>query len=182
LLICFFSPVLLAQNDSIRRADSLARVKRNNHLIYSAPRKASIMSAIVPGLGQVYNRKYWKVPIVYAGIGGFAYLFYINNGPYYDYRRALRESDANGTNKATINGHSYSTEDLKSFKDQYGKLRSIGAIGIGIFYLLNIIDANVDAHLRSFDVSDDLGLQIRPWGYSYPGNTALGLQFKLNFR
>ncbi len=175
LLLVFLATALLkgqAQKDSVQQA---AIQKRR---IYSDPRKASIMSAVVPGLGQAYNRRYWKIPVIYAGLAGFSYYFYINNGPYNDYRRALRESDT-GPGYATVAGVTYSTENLQILKNDYKRQRDLGAIGIMAIYLLNIIDANVDAHLRTFDVSDDLSLNINPW---LNGNKSIGLSLHLTLK
>lgn len=181
-LLAFFARPSFSQNDSARGIDSLAAKKALNKSLYSSPRKASIMSAILPGLGQIYNRKYWKVPIIYAGIGASAYYYYINNGPYNNYRRALREADASANGTAVVDGRSYSTADLITIKTDYRKQRDLGAIGIAVFYLLNIVDANVDAHLKTFDVSDDLSLEIRPWATGTAGRAALGLHFSLNIK
>lgn len=149
---------------------------------YSAARKASILSAVIPGAGQVYNRKYWKVPIIYAGMGAFGYIFYTNNGNYNDYRRALRESDTNGKGTAVVQGQTYTTSNLQKQKIYYRQQRDIGVMGMAAFYLLNIIDANVDAHLKTFDVSDDLSLRIKP-DYKYIGTSgAACLSFQLNFK
>jgi hypothetical protein len=158
--------------------DSVQAQQKRKQAIYSAPRKASILSAILPGAGQVYNRKSWKVPIIYAGIGGFGYYFYFNNGYYNDYRRALIESDK-GPGFATVDGRSYSTENLLILKNEYKRQRDLGVVGILAFYLLNIVDANVDAHLRTFDVSDDLSLNIRPW---LGNQQTIGLTFQLHLK
>ncbi len=149
------------------------------------------MSAILPGLGQIYNRKIWKVPIIYAGLGGFGYFFYSNNSLYNDYRNALILS------QKTINGKApgiaiaenrvYTTDQLQSQKLYYKKYRDFCIIGMGIIYLINVVDANVDAHLNTFDVSDDLSLQLSPYQqiYSLPGmgnKIATGISLKLNFK
>lgn len=136
------------------------------------------MSAVLPGLGQAYNKRFWKIPIIYAGLGGFAYYFYINNGPYNDYRRALRESDT-GPGYASIDGTTYTTENLLIIKNEYKAQRDLAAVGMVAIYLLNIIDANVDAHLRTFDVSDDLSLNIQPW---LGRQRSLGLSLHLTFK
>jgi hypothetical protein len=152
----------LAQTDTIRAgSDTTALSKQQKKKIYSGPRKASIMSACLPGLGQVYNKKYWKVPVIYAALGGFSYFFYVNNGNYNDYRGALKRSIETGT--AEIRGGVFTTQNLQDQKLYYKKYRDISAIAIGLIYLLNIVDANVDAHLKTFDVSDDLSMQVRPW-------------------
>ena len=144
------------------------RTEIKTRKIYSAPRKASILSAIIPGAGQVMNRKYWKLPVLYAGFAGFGYMFYVNNSDYHNYRNNLIGENTSG----------YSPEQLKELKDEHKKSRDFAAIGIGALYILNIIDANVDAHLRTFDVSDDLGIRIAPVfikGYA----TGISLKFIL---
>ncbi len=140
------------------------------------------MSALLPGLGQVYNKKYWKVPIIYAGIGGFGFMFYTNNIKYTYYRAALLYSvDHDGV--AYADDRIYSTDQLLSLKQQRKKYRDFGIIGAGIFYLLNIVDANVDGHLATFDVSDDLSVNIDPWQtMTANGSCATGLSLKLNFK
>jgi hypothetical protein len=160
--------------------DSIARKKETDKKIYSVPRRASIMSAIIPGLGQAYNKRYWKIPVIYVVMGGFGYLHYVSNTKFTTYRQALRYSeDNNGI--WVLDNVPYTTTDLQELKKYYKKLRDIGAIGMGFMYLLNIIDANVDAHLRTFDVSDDLSMNIRPW--IIPGmnnSTGFGLSMKFD--
>jgi len=168
-----------SQADSLRQ-DSVKPKK--NKAVYSNARKATIMSALVPGLGQIYNKKYWKVPIIYAGLGGFGYMFYENNIKYKYYRSALLLSVDNG-GFAVADNINYSTEDLQKLKLNYKKYRDFAVMGIGIFYLLNLIDANVDAHLKTFDVSDNLSMNINPWQtISSGGRWAAGLSIKLNFK
>ena len=141
--------------------DSLDQARLKQKKIYSSPRKASIMSAVFPGLGQIYNRKYWKAPVIYAGLGGLGYIFLNNNGLYNDYREALKYSLDNG-GVALIDGVSYTTTQLQDQKISFRKNRDFAGLGLILLYLLNIIDANVDAHLKTFDVSDDLSLIISP--------------------
>ena len=166
-------------------ADSTSKAKEKRKQIYSSPRRASLLSAAFPGLGQAYNKKYWKLPVIYIGIGALSYIFYVNNSEYNEYRKALKYSLDNG-GVGTVAGISYSTENLQLLKLGYKKSRDFAAIGIGIIYLLNIIDANVDAHLKTFDVSDDLSLLIKPWPLlnTDGGATTLagGLTLKLNFK
>lgn len=188
ILIVLFSLFLVpafSQQDSLTLAqDSLARAKAAHKQTYSAPRRASIMSAILPGSGQVYNKKYWKVPIIYAGLGGFGYLFVKNNQEYNYYRNNLRaEADLD---PLTINQTRYTTSQLQVQKVSYRKKRDIAIMGIAILYILNIVDANVDAHLKTFDVSDDLSLQIDPWPSIYKSPTGYrsgaGLSLTLKFK
>lgn len=162
-------------------ADSILKAKATKKKLYSEPRKAAILSAILPGLGQVYNRKYWKVPIIYAGLGGFGYMFYFNNSQYNDYRKQVRAAYDN--DPATLYDTRYSPDQLQTLKLYYRKYRDIAIIGLGVIYLVNIIDANVDAHLKTFDVSDNLSMNIEPW-YKVVNNghafgSATGITFKL---
>ena len=185
LIFCFlFLGLILssqAQNDSVR-IDSGKVVPKNSKAVYSKAKRATLMSAILPGLGQVYNKKYWKVPIIYAGIGGFGYMFYTNNIQYTYYRDALLYSVAHD-GYARADGRDYSTDQLLSLKQQRKKYRDFGIIGVGIFYLLNIVDANVDGHLATFDVSDDLSINVDPWQtMTTGGKCATGLSLKLNFK
>ena len=172
--------------------DSIQKSKALKKKIYAGPRKATILSAVLPGLGQAYNsigeprhnQKYWKIPIIYAGLGGFGYMFVVNNKEYNYYRKNLiAEYDDNAS---TINSSGYSGEQLKILKVQYRKYRDIAIIGMGLVYIFNIIDANVDGHLKTFDVSDDLSIHIDPWQNSYRlgtgYRTATGLSLKINFK
>lgn len=171
------SMVLNPKDSSIRKLDKKK--------IYSSSRKATILSAILPGAGQVYNKKYWKLPIIYAGLGGFGYMFAFYNGQYNVARKYLKaEYDGDST---TVNNTGLSGDQLLVYKTKYRKFRDISVIGLAAVYVLNIIDANVDAHLKTFDVSDDLSLQIKPWEevYSFSnGNTnfAAGISIKLKFK
>jgi len=121
-----------------------------------SPTKAALLSAAMPGLGQVYNKKYWKIPILYAG-GAFVYYlydFYSEN--YNDYNNAY---------SAFLNGridqyNGLSTEEqLKAAKDFYRRYRDLNIIIMVGVYLVNIVDATVDAYLFNFDVSPDLSLR-----------------------
>lgn len=164
--------------------DSLKKAENTKKKMYSRPRRAMLMSAVLPGLGQGYNKQFWKIPIVYAGIGGFAYMFITNNNEYKFYRKnVIAEYD---NDPATLNTSGYSGENAQLEKLRFKKYRDFAAIGMGFIYLLNIIDANVSAHLKTFDVSDDLSIHITPWQNNY--NTyqqhgmAAGLSIQLNFK
>ncbi len=171
ILFLFFS--LLTFN--VNSQDTLKVDKKGkNKAIYREARKATIMSAIIPGLGQAYNRKWWKVPIVYAGIGGFGYLFYNNQAQFTYYGNNLRYENDGDPN--TINETKYNSDQLLSLKNDFRKYRDLGVIGCAIIYVLNIVDANVDAHLKTFDVSDDLSLEIKPYNNVYCFNNSVGMQ------
>ena len=136
-----------------------------------SPKKAAIYSAFIPGAGQVYTKKYWKVPIVYAGLVASAYFINDNNNQYKEYKDAALLSYETGEDQL---GYTYS--ELIILKDHYKRNREISYFSFVAVYILNIIDASVNAHLFHFDVSDDISLNIRP--YSTFSNT--GVSFSLN--
>jgi len=171
--------------DSLRMNDSLKTEKAKKKKVYSHARRATFMSVFLPGLGQAYNKKYWKIPIIYAGLGGFTYMYVFNNQEYTYYRENLQA--ITDDNPSTVNSTYYNQDQLKVLKDQYKKSRDLAIIGFFAIYALNIIDANVDGHLVSFDVSDNLGMQIDPWynlspGYSFGRGSSAGFTLKLNFK
>ena len=173
-----------ADTTKISNLNDSAKTRPDKKKLYSRPRTATIMSMCLPGLGQVYNRKIWKVPVIYAGLGGFGYMFYAYNSQYTDISKNLRyEYDDNAE---TVNTSGYTGEQLQDLKVIPHKRRDLAIIGLGIVYVLNIIDANVDAHLKTFDVSDDLSLQLDPWqtiGVQGSGKRIFtGFSIKLNFK
>ncbi|HNQ13471.1 MAG TPA: DUF5683 domain-containing protein [Bacteroidia bacterium] len=127
------------------------------------PNKAALYSALLPGAGQIYNRKYWKLPIVYGGIGMMTYFAINNNKELERYRTAIKLRSDGDPNTIDEFADRYEDQDLFTLKDFYRRNRDVSIIsGVGI-YLLQIVDAYVDAHLLYFDVSDDLSLHIRPY-------------------
>lgn len=185
-LIITFALALLINHKGFSQLDTGATDGvKDKKAVYGSARKASIMSAVLPGLGQIYNKKYWKVPVIYAGMGGLGYFFYVNNARYNFYRQGLLTAVANGGN-AVVDGQTQSTTQLQTQKLYYRKFRDFAGIGIGILYILNIIDANVDAHLKTFDVSDDLSFYLDPYhqiyNYGKTYSTVTGLSIKLNFK
>ncbi len=161
-----------------------------------SPRFAALASAIIPGAGQVYNRKYWKVPIVYAGLATAGYFAVFNANVYYTVRNNLNSRVAGDTipspqflilnnivSKTTVNLNDFSFDDLIQLEDDYRKYFTLSIIAGGIVYILNILDAVVDAHLYHFDVSDDLSLDVHPQIFSaYRGNTAPGFSLTLTLK
>lgn len=130
---------------------------------FHSPKKAAIYSAVLPGLGQAYNQKYWKMPIVYAGLGGSAYFFYANNKDYQVFRKELQARFLNETENLNPKFANYSESNLVSLKNYYQRNRELSILVAVVVYALNILDASVDAHLFSFDVSDDLSFSLRPF-------------------
>ncbi len=175
-LFLAFSQPIFAQ-----KADTLQRVKKEKpdySLLPKNPRKASILSAALPGAGQVYNGKAWKVPIIYAGLITDIYFIGYNNVRYQVFKEALIAND-NGepTDFPTLN-----REGLVRNVDYWRGNRDLCYILLGAIYALNIIDANVDAHLSGFDISDDLAIGIEPKFESFSAkNNSMGFSIKLKF-
>lgn len=172
-----FAQVLHQQSDTIvTETDStnslvVDTVKEKIH----SPRLAAIYSAVLPGLGQVYNRKYWKLPIIYAGAGISAYLIRYNYTIYnnihksYRYRKDLLTETHIGTfsvktisGKLTVDLDQFSDEDLISLQNSYRRDLDLSVLLVVGIYGLNIIDAVVDAHLFNFDVSNNLSFHFTP--------------------
>lgn len=186
LTFLFLVSKTIAQSDTIVLGkDTTTLTKPEKKAIYSSARKASIMSAILPGLGQAYNKKYWKIPIIYAGLGGFGYMFLTNNKQFNLYRaNVVAYNDDDSLTLPAM--PEFSSEQSQVLKLYYRKNRDFAVIGFSLIYLINIIDANVDSHLKTFDVSDDLSIHLEPWQSTYKTNsgyrTATGLSVKLNFK
>lgn len=161
------------------------------------PKKATIYSAVLPGLGQAYNKKYWKIPIVYAGIGTIFYIADMNGDYYRDYRDAF---DYQSGLKTDVNeeiqslAKRYSSASLISLRDYYRRNMELSWIIMAVWYGVNIIDACVDAHFFEYDIGDDLTLKVEPmiqtnyayWeqgtgtgtGYGYGNNYGVSLKLK----
>ncbi len=124
--------------------------------------RAVWMSAVLPGLGQVYNRKWWKVPIIYAGFAGLGYAIGFNADKFNTYSSAYRLRVDGDTNTIDEFADTYSESNLVTLKDFYKRTLDLSIIFTAVLYALNIIDAAVDAHLFEFDVSDDLTMRVDP--------------------
>jgi hypothetical protein len=182
--ICFSTLAKAQQNDSLiieSRKDSIQKKRAVNKAIYSKARKATIMSACLPGLGQIYNHKYWKAPVIYAALGGLGYWGVTNQKKYRYYSDNLRYANDDDLN--TTNATLYNNDQLIAQKRYYRKFRDMSIMLGALVYAINIIDANVDAHLRTFDVSDDLSLQLKPYSnFDYNNKLQAGLSLKLKFK
>ena len=163
-------------NDSLQVVTPIPKVIRS-------PKKASIYAALFPGLGQIYNRKYWKLPIVYGGYAGLIYVLGWNNNQYKDFFQGYRiiaahtsTADMKQDERKFLDNliknpsisldnpttFKYISTQLKSGKDYYRRNRDLTIIGIAALHVLSIIDASVDANLFDFDISDDLSMRIEP--------------------
>lgn len=199
LLFLLTSPALLAQQpdtalvkkdtslfvrgklDTIpNKSDTVKKQKHN-------PRKAAIRSAIIPGWGQAYNRKYWKIPVVYTALGIPAYLFVDNIKWYNRTKYAFLVASTNSTNADSISRvhpellpfvQGGRTTELQNYRNEFRRNADYSVLFFLVFWGLNIVDATVDAHLKEFDVSPDLSLKIKP-GYS-PGGKTYGVSLVLD--
>ena len=146
-----------------------------------SPRTASILSAVAPGAGQIYNRKYWKAPIAWAGLGTCVWFIQENTREYRRYRTAyIALVDGDPATIDEFNGRFSSSQVLK-VTDTYRKWRDISYICLGAVYLLNVVDASVDAHFVRFDVSRDLSAIVSP-SFSTTALGAPGISFSLALR
>lgn len=125
-----------------------------------APSKAAFYSAIFPGLGQIYNKRYWKVPIVWGAIGWGTYQFVDLNNSYNSFRDAFKERKAGLPNEEFDR---FSNESLQNAQERLQRDRDLWLVVTIGFYALNIIDANVDAHLKQYNVDEQLGYEIKPY-------------------
>jgi len=156
------------------------------------PQKSLWYALIFPGLVQIYNRQYWKVPIVYGGVVGLTYAISWNGKYYRDYSRAYRDimdSDPNtksyekllpyGTDPTS----SYAQNLMKTKQNTYRRYRDLSIVGAVAFYAITVIDAYVDAQLADFDISPDLSMHVGPAVFENPNSNKpnLGLQFNFIF-
>lgn len=150
-----------------------------------APSKAAFYSTVVPGLGQVYNKKYWKIPIIYAGMAAGIYFYQQQDEDYNRFRDAYKRRLAGYKDDEFYgNGNEpvISNDRLINAQRSAQKNKSISIIVTVAFYMLNIIDANVDAHLRQYEVSEDLSLQpsvdVNPFNAQAQYGMSLTYRFK----
>jgi len=147
------------------------------------PRKATIWALSLPGAGQIYNKKYWKVPILYAGFGALGYAIAWNHGEYKrfgDYYKLAVDDDPN-----TIPAFAGTPDQLREKREYYKKYRDLSIIGAVALYALQALDANVDAHLSTFDVDDDLSFRLQPNQLGIPrfaGQAPAQTLFSISYR
>lgn len=149
------------------------------HSMGHSPHTATMYAAILPGLGQIYNKRYWKLPLLYGGVAALCYSIHFNGKHYKMYRNAYRDfiiGDPNNKSYEDIVIHktnltveevettyrTWFTNVLNNKKNYYRRYRDLSYFGLIGLYVLQIVDAAVDAHFYTFDVSDDLSLQWQP--------------------
>ena len=174
-------PSLLSASDSVAPSTQeplpsfeKQALKIQQQALWQPNSTKAILWAFLPGGGQIYNRKYWKLPIFYGGFVGCIYAMTWNNQMYRDYQRAYIDITDDDPNTQSYNKFlhlgSKVTEENKSFyqnlfkkrKDRYRRWRDLSIFATVAVYALSVIDAYVDASLSDFDISDDLSLRIAP--------------------
>ncbi len=160
------------EEEGVMVIDTLVtKKKRINPL---APSKATFYSAVLPGLGQIYNKRYWKVPIVYAAIGTGIYAYTFNDGRYNRFRDAFKRRRAGFTDDEfyDLDGSGidpgnpdFSDDALEDAQERFQRDRDLALLITILLYALNVVDANVDAHLKQYNIDDDLSfdLDIQPY-------------------
>ncbi len=148
-------------------------------------KRAMIYSAVIPGAGQIYNHRampkgkkkaYWKVPLIYAGLGTSAYFAFTNLSQAKAYRTEVEYRKESGS---MLNFQEFDSLGLVSLYKQARNNRDLLFLGMGFVYLLNIADAGVEAHFVSFDVSEEISFTLQP---SFRTEYAVGLSVQMNFR
>ena len=184
--------------DSVQMADK-TRQPRNWDAWRPDPKRAMWLALVIPGGGQIYNRKYWKLPIVYGGFIGCVYALSWNNMMYKDYQQAYRDIMDDDPNTASYNkflhlGRQINSTNVERYKqifktrkDKYRRWRDLSFFVMVGVYAVSVIDAYVDAELSDFDISKDLSMKVRPavFGSGISRNplyaTSLGVNCSLNF-
>jgi hypothetical protein len=200
LLLFFLLPpgiVSFAQEEKIKPAeDSLLIISESRAPVKKerkdssvvkphSPRTAAIRSALVPGLGQIYNKKYWKLPLVYGALGTTAGIFAFNLRNYRDTRFAYSAkykaslppplNDSTDYFKIRPELMPLSLESLRFYRNQYRRDIDYSVFFFLLAWALNVADATVDAHLKTFDVSPDLSLRIVPGHSELAGTTGISI-------
>lgn len=190
LLFVVFAQVVFAQVSPIDEnkefttpqdtVETVAKVKKRH-----SPTKAALLSAAIPGAGQIYNKKYWKIPIVYSGLAGLGAWVGINAKNLRGFTKAYKlEVDGDPLTIGEYKGFTGETQ-LNTKRDDAKRNLDLSAIILGVFYALNIVDAAVDAHLYDYSITEDLSLSIKPSINTYPilntPTQTVGISVCLNF-
>lgn len=195
LSYCFFSVLIFGLQWCFAQTDSIPNKKGMNMKIESTesfedkdfglnlydplgPAKAAFYSAVIPGLGQAYNRKYWKIPLVYAAIGTTTFFYIDNNKQYNTYRNAFKER-LTGQEDEFMG--LLTDQNLIDAQKLFRKNRDLSLLFVIGAYILNIVDANVDAHLQQFNVSEKLSLQPQAEQDFLTGSLSYGLSLNFKF-
>jgi len=140
-------------------------------------RKAAIYSAILPGAGQIYSRKYWKVPIVYTALTTTTYYVFYNHNQYIKYKEIyLNRINGNMTDEFI---GTYTNDEVETLTGHYQRNKEISILFLSLSYFLNILDASVNVHLLEYNVNDDISININPSYYNRNNIGSLNLTINL---
>ena len=179
----------IAQNDSVRQDTEVYLEVDTSH----NPKIATIFSAILPSSGHIYNQLYkidgqknnlwWKLPVIYGGLGAMTYLTIDNNNQFKMFRtERLARLDEFDDKLPNSELEFIGDSQLKVYQDQYERWRNLSVIGGILVYTLQLIDVNVEAHLMHFDTSENLSLQWQPSIFNSGNTASLGLTFRISFK
>ena len=173
---------LSIENTSFAQKTDSIKVKKEKpdySLLPKNPKKATLLSAIFPGLGQIYNNKAWKTPIIYGGFITDYYFIQYNNRRYDIFIQALNAFDKGETTQFP----SLNRVALVRNVEFWRRNRDLTILFMGVIYALNLVDANVDAHLSGFEISDDLALHIKPHFESFSTHhNTIGISLHFKFK
>lgn len=175
LFLLFFSLSLFSQTEE--------ESETNDSVYVHSPKKATLYSTFVPGLGQAYNKKYWKIPVIYGLIGTFTYFVIYNDKQYMIYRNAYKDRVNDVTFQLDQGTYIEMLDDeqLRAEMKRWERNRNLNGIGIFLTYIANIIDANVDAHFFDYDISDDLSMRVMPYVPPRLSKSAVGFTCVITF-
>jgi len=184
LFFAFFSATIQAQKDSLNtKTRKDIKIEKGGDYDPLSPSKAAFYSAIFPGMGQVYNKKYWKTPIVWGAMGTSIYYYLNNNKEFKRYRTAYKLRKNNLIDEFTVDGvEIISEETLERAQDQLRENRDMSLLTTVILYVLQIVEASVNAHLLQFNTDDNLS--FKPTFINdpiYVEAPKVGLTIKYNF-
>ena len=184
IIFCALSFQSFSQNDSVRVKVKDTVVVKTNKFNALSPSKAAFYSAVFPGMGQIYNKKYWKAPIVWAAMGTSTSIYLFNNSEYKRYRRAFRQREAGLQDEFTLDDGTevISRDGLISAQRSLRNNRDLSLLSTVLIYVLQIVEASVNAHLLQFNT--DQNLSVKPTMVPDPARVqapTVGLRLKYSF-
>jgi len=166
------APLIIKNKKSLEEAELIEMYSKR-----FIPRKAGLYSAVVPGLGQAYNKKYWKMPIIYGGFIGLGYGINFYQTRHKKFRSELFDILESGEAQSPSG---FNEDQLRTIVDKARRERDFYLVLTGIWYLLNVVDAHIDAHLKEFDLNENLKLSLDPM-IRQRNELQAGLSINFNF-
>ncbi len=180
LLLVLFSVSAFGQNGKLKIKPQDSIITKKIHIDQLSPAKAAFYSAVLPGLGQAFNKQYWKIPVIYAGLGVGVSIYSYQNREYNRYRDAYKRRILGFTDDEFQGDKKLSDATIIDAQRYHKKNRDLALLGTALFYILNIVEANVSAHLAQFNVNEDLTLNPRFYQdeFSYKPKVGLTINYK----